>query len=646
MNDLNYMVEFEYATMGLLGVLFVIYCVRRRYPGLSNRIYISMVFCTFMSAAAHAAAILTLPHAAEIPDWVNYTVHCSYLFYYNFQAILYLKYVLAIVKRNKVDRVNNMIMRVLALTETALLVTTPFTRLLIYFDEDSQYTHGPVFLGFLGIAVVIFIYAAILFVRYRKNLTNVQRAAIAVFELSTILSALVQLLFKAVVVGNFAIAVALVMLVVILQNPDDFTDKIADCYNGEAFYLSVEDKIEDKIPFTAVAFRFDGLNYIKGHFSVGNQNKVLAALGQRLRSEFGKADIYHLGNCRFAMLTNEKHHITEKYIIDRLQRHFSKPVMIGDIEGILSPRIILVRCPELARTAEEVRDALEYTLRAAKSAEESVLVADTQGINSAKRTIAVLSAIKKAIIKKSFEVYYQPIYSSADRGFICAEALIRMKDSELGFVSPDEFIPLAESNGMIMEVGELVFRKVCELMKSGKPQALGIRYIEVNLSTAQCMNDGLADHLTEIMKEYGVSPEQINFEITETAGLESPDVLKRNMYTLISRGSTFSMDDYGTGFSTANYLITLPMEIVKIDKSILWPAMENDEAFVILKHTVAMLKNLNKEIVVEGVETEEMASLLIDMGCDFLQGYFYSKPVPAEDFLKFLEKNYKNPLTN
>ncbi len=111
------------------------------------------------------------------------------------------------------------------------------------------------------------------------------------------------------------------------------------------------------------------------------------------------------------------------------------------------------------------------------------------------------------------------------------------------------------------------------------------------------------------------------------------------MNCLISKGVTFSMDDYGTGFSTANYLITLPMDIVKIDKSILWPAMENEEAFVILKHTVEMLKSLKKRIVVEGVETREMAKLLIDMGCDYLQGYYYQKPIPADKYLEFLKEN-------
>ena len=217
-----------------------------------------------------------------------------------------------------------------------------------------------------------------------------------------------------------------------------------------------------------------------------------------------------------------------------------------------------------------------------------------------------------------------------------------MIDKELGFVSPDEFIPLAEANGLITEIGELSFRSVCRFLKSGKPQQYGLKYIEVNLSVLQCAQEKLGSQLIGIMEEFGIAPEQINFEITETAGLANYDMLLRNMNRLISWGVTFSMDDYGTGFSTANYLISLPMEIVKIDKSILWPAMESEEAFIILRHTVEMLRSLNKKIVVEGVETAEMVKLLSDIGCDYLQGYYYSKPVPPDDFVMFLAKHSNN----
>lgn len=639
MNSINYVVEYEYATMGLIAVLMLIFCARRKYPGMSNRIYAGMLGCTFMSSLTHTFAMKSLAMAADLPLWVNYAIHISYLFFYDLEAILYMMYVIALTRRNRISKPSIIFTLSLISAETLLLVTTPFTKLIIYFNEDMEYCHGPLFYVYPVIALLLMVFGSFLFVRYRRKSDWIQAASIVFFFVVTVAATVVQLLLPAQVFGNYAIALVLVMFLIIIQNPDDFTDKSADCFNDEAFFNSVGIRIEDHKPFAIAAFRFDGLTYINGLFSVGERKLAPRAVAARLMNGFGTTEVYHLGGCEFAMFTDEKHHITEKYLTDRILGLFSNPVTLHGIEATLTPKICIVRYPDFAQSAEDVRDAIEYTLRTTEKAEGSVFVAAKDSITAKKREMHILSTIKNCIVNKSFEMYYQPIYEPAEHGFVCSEALIRMKDPELGYISPEEFIPLAESNGMIIEIGEIAFRKVCEFMKSGKAQALGVKYVEVNLSVLQCVQEQLSDRLMKIMGEYGIPPEQINFEITETAGLANYDALLKNMNCLISKGVTFSMDDYGTGFSTANYLISLPMDIVKIDKSILWPAMENEEAFVILKHTVEMLKSLKKRIVVEGVETKEMAQLLIDMGCDYLQGYYFQKPIPGEQYLEFLKEN-------
>lgn len=643
MNSVNYVVEYEYCAMGLITVLMLIFCARRKYPGMSNRVYAGLLICTFFSSLTHVFAMKSLAIAATLPLWLNYVIHICYLFAYDFEAILYMMYIIALTKRNKMSKPSVVFTISLIGAETLLLVTTPFTKLIIYFDENMEYCHGPLFYVYPVIAFLLMILGSLVFVKYRRKNNLVQALAILIFMVLTIVPTVVQLVFPEQVMGNFATALSLVMFLVVIQNPDDFTDKAADCFNNDAFFNSVEIRIEERKPFTIAAFRFDGLNYINGLFSVGERNVAPRAVAARLMSGFGINEVYHLGGCEFAMFTSEHRRITEKYLTDRIMSLFSKPITLHGIETTLTPKICVVRYPDFAQSAEDVRDAIEYTLRTAEKAEGSVFVAAKDSITAKKREMHILSTIKNSIVNKSFEMYYQPIYEPAEHGFVCAEALIRMKDPEFGYVSPEEFIPLAESNGMIIEIGEIAFRKVCEFMKSGKAQALGVRYVEVNLSVLQCVQEQLSDSLMEIMAEYGIPPEEINFEITETAGLANYDALLKNMNCLISKGVTFSMDDYGTGFSTANYLISLPMDIVKIDKSILWPAMENEEAFVILKHTVEMLKSLKKRIVVEGVETKEMAQLLIDMGCDYLQGYYYQKPIPGDQYLEFLKENQNIP---
>ena len=639
MNTINYAVEYEYAAMGLIAVLILIFCARRKYPGMSNRVYAGLLICTFMSAATHVFAIKSLAVAGDLPVWLNYVIHISYLFFYDLEAVLFIMYIIALTKRNKMSKASTISTVVLICAEIVLLVTTPFTKLIIYFDESMNYCHGPAFYVYPVIAFMLMIYGTVMFVYDRWKTNRIQAVTMMLFAVLTISATIFQLFVPSQVVGNLVDALVMVMFLIIIQNPDDFTDKTADCYNYDAFFNSVESRLDQGKPFAIAAFRFDGLNYINGLFRVGERSAAPKAIALRLMTGLQTSGVYHLGNCEFAMFTDEKHHFTEQYLTERIMRMFSKPVEINGIKASLTPKICVVRYPDFASSAEDVRDAIEYTLRTSKKAEGSVFVASQESIKAKKRELRILSAIKTNIVNQSFEMYYQPIYEPAERGFVSAEALIRMKDEELGFVSPEEFIPLAESNGMIIEIGDIAFRKVCEFMKSGEAQRLGVKYVEVNLSVLQCVQEQLSDHLMQMMEEYGIPPEQINFEITETAGLANYDALLKNMNSLIAHGVTFSMDDYGTGFSTANYLISLPMDIVKIDKSILWPAMENEEAFVILRHTVEMLKSLNKRIVVEGVETKDMAQLLIDMGCDYLQGYYYQKPVPADKYLEFLKEN-------
>ncbi|MBR1692680.1 MAG: EAL domain-containing protein, partial [Lachnospiraceae bacterium] len=210
---------------------------------------------------------------------------------------------------------------------------------------------------------------------------------------------------------------------------------------------------------------------------------------------------------------------------------------------------------------------------------------------------------------------------------------------ELGFIRPEEFIPIAEKNGRIIEIGEIVFRKVCEFMSGSGCLDLGVHYIEINLSPIQCYHEELADTFLKIMQEYQIEPSYINLEITETAEMESGGIriLQRNMRQMNEKGVSFSIDDFGSGFAAIDYLLRLPVSIVKIDKSILWQAMKDKDAMVVLRNTMQMIKDIDKRIVVEGVETEEMAAILRDYGCDYMQGYLYSKPIPGEEYLAFLK---------
>lgn len=236
MNTVSYVVEYEYAAMGLIAVLLLIFCARRKYPGMSNRIYAGMLICTFFSSLTHVFAMKSLSVASSLPLWLNYVIHISYLLFYDLEAILYMMYVIALTKRNKISKASSVFTLSLIGAETLLLVTTPFTKLIIYFNDNMEYCHGPLFYVYPVIALMLMMFGSFMFVKYRRKSETIQAASVLFFFVVTVAATVVQLLLPQQVMGNYAIALVLVMFLIIIQNPDDFTDKAADCFNDEAFF--------------------------------------------------------------------------------------------------------------------------------------------------------------------------------------------------------------------------------------------------------------------------------------------------------------------------------------------------------------------------------------------------------------------------
>ncbi len=637
--DMYYIPHYDIAALFIEVLLLALYIIRRNYPTAANKAYLLMISVSMVSSLADMISVFTLRYYSEVPVWLNYVINTIYMSSYSGMAITYLFYILVVTRNGNVSRKHKGLCLGIFAVESLFIYTTPWTRLVLYFDENGNYCHGPAFYLLYVISIGTILGITVVAVKNRRVLSKQQNLSIYFISIASIISALVQLFHPEFLISNFVISVFLALLYVSLQNPDDFIDKHSECYNTDAFSKSIEMMINKKQRFSVISFMSEDFIYINQVLGAKVGDLLIATIGDHVKRRYGFRNVYHLSACRFAVIADDN---KCGDIVKDIKELFSRPFNAGNVEVTLSVFSCIVSYPGFIKSPDDVMDAITYSFHEmSRNREKSVMFASAESLRSRRRESELMHILKKAIRDDGFDVYYQPIYSVKDKACTTAEALIRLKNTELGFVGPDEFIPLAERNGMITEIGEIVLRKVCEFISTGIPRAMGIKYFEVNLSTVQCVQDNLAVKMLSIMEEYDVIPRCFNFEITETAGSVNDDTLRRNMKRLLDSGATFSMDDYGTGFSTATYLISLPLRIVKIDKSILWSAMENEEAFTILRNTVQMLKELNKKIVVEGVENEEMVRILEEMGCDFMQGYHFSKPVPQEQFVQYLENAAK-----
>ncbi|MDE7199630.1 MAG: EAL domain-containing protein, partial [Lachnospiraceae bacterium] len=264
---------------------------------------------------------------------------------------------------------------------------------------------------------------------------------------------------------------------------------------------------------------------------------------------------------------------------------------------------------------------------------------DSEFVEQMRQEKIMEQMLEEAMKEGRIEVFYQPIYSTREKRFVSAEALVRMRDREGNLVPPGAFVSVAEANGKILPLGEIVFDKVCRFFMKEKLEQYGLHYIEVNLSVVQCSYSELADDYIGIMEKYQIDPRYINLEITESASMAAKKTLLENMRRLMEYGVHFSLDDFGTGQSNLNYIVDMPVSIVKFDREMSQAFFRDEKAKYVMNAAMQMIHGMKLKIVSEGIETKDQYLAMEELDIDYIQGYYFSKPLPETEFLTFLQKN-------
>ncbi|MBN8194584.1 EAL domain-containing protein [Bacillus sp. NTK074B] len=243
--------------------------------------------------------------------------------------------------------------------------------------------------------------------------------------------------------------------------------------------------------------------------------------------------------------------------------------------------------------------------------------------------------LRKAIKKDELLLHYQPKVDGRTGRLIGAEALIRWQHPEWGLISPHEFIPIAEENGLIIPITDWVIQTVCEKLREWESLQVPLIPISINMSPKRFLRNDWVETILNIIKETGVSPSLLDLEITESVLIQNEETFISSIERLKEIGIRFSLDDFGTGFSSLLYLKKFNVDTVKIDRSFIRDYLNESDA-EITKSIIRMAHGLRLTVVAEGVETKEQRMFLIEQECDMIQGYLFSKPVPPEDFQGFL----------
>lgn len=496
----------------------------------------------------------------------------------------------------------------------------------IHDEEGAVYTYGP---AIMAVYTFVFLYIlstlAVTFF-YRQKLNPRRRFATILWMLIWIVAALIQLFNSDLLLVGFASALGVLILFTVIETPEANLERKLGCFNSYALSEYLAQLYELEKDFSLLEISLENESVLKEHGIDANViiRKLLPLCGK---------DILVFKNINLSLILispyTEALRLTGNRIVEMIRSS-------DEYEKI--SLLTLFSHANVLSDGEELFHFLDFVRTEYGEEKGRLICADENMLAQFKDRFVLEREITLALAQDRVEVFLQPIYSTKEHRFTSAEALVRIRKQNGELLPPGLFIPIAESNGQIVQLGERVFEKVCEFLQTINAEALGLHYIEVNLSVVQCEKEDLAERLISLSRKYRINPQLINLEITETASIRAQKILLENMKKLITYGFSFSLDDFGKGESNLMYVVEMPVSILKMDYDMSQAFFNNPKAKQVVRAVMEMSHGMGLKVVTEGIEAREQSEQMITEGADYIQGFYYSKPLPVEDFLNFIRQ--------
>jgi diguanylate cyclase (GGDEF)-like protein/PAS domain S-box-containing protein len=394
----------------------------------------------------------------------------------------------------------------------------------------------------------------------------------------------------------------------------------------------------DKTKLAILFIDFDKFKHINDTLGHNIGDEMLKIVSNRLSNALREVDtIARIGGDEFVIMLESLHDIKNiSKITTKLLDVAREPMNISGNNIHTSASIGISVYPDDGTSISELMKKADAAMYHAKDTGRDNYKFFTDKLNTdLMRRLEVEAAIKKAIKNESFDYVYQPKYNLNTYTCKSCEMLIRLTDDNLGTISPAEFIPIAEGNKMIVEIGDLVLNKACETLRKWKDIGLDIEIISVNISSYQLEQKDIVNHFINIVNKYNIDAKSIELELTEYSIIDNLDKNIEILTQLRELGFIISIDDFGTGYSSMSYLKRLPVDIIKIDKSFVDEISVHQDDFAITHAIIQLSTDLGYSVIAEGIECLEQENILTDIGCHMGQGFLYSKGLSYNDFIKF-----------
>ncbi len=454
---------------------------------------------------------------------------------------------------------------------------------------------------------------------------------------------MVQFFFPHLLLVGTAHSCGVLVMYFFVQNNKKSSDRLTLLYRRDVLRYHIDKMISAGKPFTLAIFSIRDFKSVNQMYGLSYGDELLILIADYFRQTFPGEYVYRYSGDEFAVIIKNPDGKTKERLSKAALR-FESPFVVdncGEYETSTTVDVMYARVdyPKFGHNAEDLISAADYSISVLKKRKTHLtFVHDNTMLEKINRKNAIVERLKEAIENDGFEIYYQAIYSSDDGNFPQAEALIRMKYNTICPIYPSEFIPIAEEIGLITKITYIVLEKVCEDLSKLNNEGFAetFKSVSVNFPYAQFFQKNLISNIMEILNKYNVEPSKIKIEITERALIADPEVITYTIKKMQKLGFVFELDDFGVDYSNISMILDLPIDIIKVDRSLILAVVGSEENKEFFEYLIKGINCTGKMIITEGVEDEEVYNYLTECGCKLIQGYYFTKPLPYDQFVDFL----------
>ena len=619
--------DFVVPSLLVLAVLLIFFFFRPRLPNRLNKQFLMLVISDIATIVTDVLATKADENFRSFPLPLVSLLNMLYFAAYIARSLMFFRLAVVLLKLDHAGYSGKKyLMYLVFFISEAIVLSSPFTGA-VYTVDNTGYHRGPLY-PVLAVSSFFFLGMGVyLLIRYRRRARRSAIISALAYHGILIAGNIVRILLPQYLVMNVFCLLAILVIFLAFENPDLYITDRGPAFNSRAFADWLDDPLHRK-GTRILGFVIRNYNDERSMYGGVQMDQGLRLIIMYLVKQFPQFLLFYLRGGNFAIAGADE--ADWEKIRGDISERFRSPWQAEGADLYLNVTYVEIGLSGRTDTSDRIINTLTYALDEAGSSsdiEQTLMAKET--LEEYNRQIEVKRWLDKAIESNAVEVFLQPIVDSRTKQVVAAEALARIRDENGNLVPPGLFIPVAEKNGKIVPLGEQVLRKVCAFIRDHRPLEAGIRWINVNLSPIQCMHSSLPRLFSSILEEYGVPASQIHLEITEESMINYVKQEKQ-IEDLVDCGFQIALDDYGSGFSNLHQVKKFSFSNIKLDMSIVWDYFHDRDA--LLPSLVQAFRQMGFSITAEGIESREMAEAMAEIGCDFLQGYHFSKPLPVDEF--------------